>query len=85
MQSLFMPREKTDVEKRWQRGDRGIRDEEEVWGCEEEEGGGGEIARERRAMGERNSRVARTPNLVCHSVRQSAYSQAHTQVQYLRK
>lgn len=40
MQSLFMPREKTDVEKRWQRGDRGIRDEEEVWGCEEEEEGG---------------------------------------------
>ena len=40
MQSLFMPREKTDVEKRWQRGDRGIRDEEEVWGCEGEEGGG---------------------------------------------
>ena len=45
----------------------------------------GEIAREGRAMEERNSRVARTPKLVCHSVRQSAYSQAHTQVQYLRK
>lgn len=29
-----MPREKTDVEERWQRGDRGIRDEKEVWGCE---------------------------------------------------
>ena len=37
--------------------------------------------RERRAMGERNSRVARTPKLVCHSVRQSAYSQAQMQVQ----
>lgn len=31
---------------------------------------------------ERNSRVARTPNLVCHSVRQSAYSEAQTQVAY---
>lgn len=28
-----MPREKTDVEERWQRGDRGMRDEKEVWGC----------------------------------------------------
>lgn len=35
--------------------------------------------------GERNCRVARTPKLVCHSVRQSAYSQAQTQVEYLRK
>lgn len=77
-----MPREKTDVEERWQRGDRGMRDEKEVWGCARRRR---EMERERRAMGERNSRVARTPKLVCHSVRQSAYSQAQTQVQYLRK
>lgn len=32
-----------------------------------------------------NSRVARTPMLVCHFVRQSSYSQAQTQVEYLRK
>lgn len=77
-----MPREKTNVEERWQRGDRGIRDEKEVWGCARRRR---KIERERRVMGERNSRVARTPKLVCHSVRQSAYSQAQTQVQYLRK
>lgn len=41
--------------------------------CEEEEEGDGR---------ERNSRVARTPKRVCHSVRQSAYSQAQTQVGY---
>lgn len=47
---------------------------------------GGE-QREEGAAGERNSRVARTPKLVCHSVRQSAYSQALDagSLQYLRK
>lgn len=81
-----MPREKTDVEERWQRGDRGIRTEKEVWGCaKRRRRRWRKMERERRAMGERNSRVARTPKLVCHSVRQSAYSQAQTQVQYLRK
>ena len=79
-----MPREKPDVEERWQRGDRGIRDEKEVWGCARRRRRR-KIERERRAMRERNSRVARTQKLVCHSVRQSAYSQAQTQVQYLRK
>lgn len=73
-----MPGEKTDVQGRWQRGDRGIREEKEVWARRRK------MARERRAMGERNSSVARTPKLVCHSVRQSVYSQAQTQVQYLR-
>lgn len=47
--------------------------------------GGGRGGGRWRVMGERNSRVARTPKLVCHSVRQSAYSQAQTQVQCLRK
>lgn len=35
--------------------------------------------------GEWNSRVARTPTLVCHFVRQSSYSRAQTHVEYLRK
>lgn len=36
----------------------------------------GGVREEEGAAGERNNRVARTPKLVCHSVRQSAYSQA---------
>lgn len=65
----FMPREKTDVEERWWRGGRGMGDEEGGVGVGDVEGRCG-----------RNSRVARTLKLVCHSVRQSAYSQTQTQV-----
>lgn len=42
----------------------------------------GGVREEEGAAGERNNRVARTPKLVCHSVRQSAYSQAQTQVAF---
>lgn len=72
----FMPGEKTDVQRRWQRGERGIREEKEVWGRRQGRWRGRENS---------NSSVARTPKLVCHSVRQSVYSQAQTQVQYLRR
>lgn len=50
-----MPREKTDVEERWQRGDRGIRDEKEVWGCARRRRR--KMERERRAMGCQDSKA----------------------------
>lgn len=41
---------------------------------------GREMRRRRRGVwGGRFGRVARTPKLICHSVRQSTYSQTHTQ------